>query len=70
MTIPTRGFVRIFFMDKSNFRALQKDCAVMIISPPSFNTICRGLICSPGKVFIVTEITTKVVLSPESDFKH
>lgn len=70
VTIPTGGFVRIFFMDKSNFRALQKDCTVMIISPLSFNTICRGLICSPGKVFIVTEITNKVVLSPESDFKH
>lgn len=69
MTTPTRGFIRIFLLDKSNFGALEKKHILVIISALSFNMSWRGLTCNPGKVFMIMEIMTDVVLSPEGDFK-
>lgn len=69
MTTPTRGFIGIFLLDKSNFGALQKNHTHVIISPSPFNLSWRGLNCNPGEVFMIMEIMTNVVLSPENDFK-
>ena len=40
-----------FFMDKSNFWALQKNHTLLVMCPLSLNMSCGGLTCHPGEVF-------------------
>lgn len=67
MATPTRGFIGIFLMFKSNFGALQGP-HTLVISSLSFNMSCRGLTCNPGKIFMIMEIMS-IVLSLGGDFK-
>lgn len=50
MAAPTRGFIGIFLMVKSNFGTLQNN-HTLVISPLYFNMGCRGLTRNPGKAF-------------------